>query len=43
MPSLGVGLKLSRFSIDYALGNAFNEGLLAMSNIISLKLSIVNK
>ena len=43
MPSLGVGLKLSRFSIDYALGNAFNEGLLAMSNIISLKLSIVKK
>jgi hypothetical protein len=43
MPSLGVGLKLSRISIDYALGNAFNEGLLAMSNIISLKLSIVKK
>lgn len=40
MPSLGVGIKFSSLAIDYALGNAFNQGLLGMSNIISLRLSI---
>lgn len=40
MPSVGVGLKLNSIAIDYALGNAFNQGLLGMSNIISLRLAI---
>jgi hypothetical protein len=40
MPSVGVGLKLNAIAVDYALGNAFNQGLLGMSNIISLKLAI---
>lgn len=40
MPSVGVGVKLKVFAVDYALGNAFNQGLLGMSNIISLRLSI---
>jgi len=43
MPSIGAGLKLQNLSIDYALGNAFNEGLLGMSNIISLRLNINKK
>lgn len=40
MPSLGVGLQLKNFAVDYALGNAFNQGLIGMSNIISLRLNI---
>jgi len=40
MPAVGAGLKLNQVQIDYALGNAFNQGLLGMSNIISLKLAI---
>ncbi|MFN4082151.1 MAG: hypothetical protein ACK4K9_00820 [Bacteroidia bacterium] len=40
MPAVGVGIKLKSLAIDYALGNAFNEGILGMSNIISLRLSI---
>lgn len=43
MPSLGVGIKLKSFSIDYAMGNAFNQGLIGMSNIISLKYGINKK
>jgi hypothetical protein len=39
-PALGVGLKLNKIQIDYALGNAFNQGLLSASNIVSLKLMI---
>lgn len=40
MPSIGVGLKLNKVTIDYALGNAFNQGLISASNIISVKLDI---
>lgn len=43
MPSLGVGLKLNKIAIDYALGNAFNKDLLASSNIISVKIMINKK
>ncbi len=43
MPSLGIGLQFKNLSIDYALGNAFNQGLLGMSNIISLRLGINKK
>ncbi len=43
MPSIGIGIRLNSFSIDYALGNAFNQGLIGMSNIISLRLSINKK
>lgn len=43
MPSLGVGLKLKNLAVDYALGNAFNQGLLGMSNIISLTVNIQRK
>ncbi len=43
MPSLGVGIQLKSIAIDYALGNAFNQGLMGMSNIISLRLSINKK
>jgi len=39
-PAIGVGLKLNKIELDYALGNAFNSGLLSSSNIISLKLMI---
>lgn len=39
-PAVGVGLKLNKIQIDYALGNAFNQGLLSASNIVSLKLMI---
>jgi len=39
-PAIGVGLKLNKIQIDYALGNAFNQGLLSASNIVSLKLMI---
>ncbi len=39
-PALGVGLKLNKIQIDYALGNAFNSGLIGASNIVSLKLMI---
>ena len=43
MPSLGIGLQLKNLAIDYALGNAFNQGLIGMSNIISLRLGINKK
>jgi hypothetical protein len=43
MPSMGIGIKLKTLSIDYALGNAFNQGLIGMSNIISLKYGINRK
>jgi hypothetical protein len=43
MPSLGIGIQLKSLSIDYALGNAFNQGLMGMSNIISLRLGINRK
>lgn len=43
MPSIGAGIRFNRFAIDYALGNAFNQGFISMSNIISLKLSINRK
>lgn len=43
MPSIGIGIKLNTFSVDYALGNAFNQGLIGMSNIISLKYGINKK
>ncbi|OYU94748.1 MAG: hypothetical protein CFE21_13740 [Bacteroidetes bacterium B1(2017)] len=43
MPSIGVGIQLNKLAIDYALGNAFNQGLIGMSNIISLRLSINRK
>ncbi len=43
MPSLGVGIKLKTLAIDYALGNAFNQGLIGMSNIISLRYGINKK
>lgn len=39
-PAIGVGLKLNKIELDYALGNAFNKDLLSASNIISLKLMI---
>jgi hypothetical protein len=39
-PAIGVGLKLNKIQIDYALGNAFNQGLISASNIVSLKLMI---
>ncbi len=39
-PSIGVGIKLNKIELDYALGNAFNQGLLSASNIVSLKLII---
>ena len=39
-PGIGVGLKLNKIQIDYALGNAFNQGLISASNIVSLKLMI---
>ncbi len=39
-PAIGVGLKLNKIQIDYALGNAFNQGLMSASNIVSLKLMI---
>lgn len=40
MPSVGAGFKLNRFAIDYALGNAFNQGFLSMSNIVSLQIGL---
>lgn len=43
MPSLGLGIQLKNLSIDYALGNAFNQGLIGMSNMVSLRLSINRK
>jgi hypothetical protein len=43
MPSMGVGIKLKTLAIDYALGNAFNQGLIGMSNIISLRYGINKK
>jgi len=43
MPSIGAGIRFNRFAIDYALGNAFNQGFISMSNIISLKLSVNRK
>lgn len=43
MPSLGVGIKFQNVSLDYAMGNAFNQGLMGMSNIISLRLGINRK
>lgn len=36
-PSLGLGLKLSDFQIDYALGNVSSMGLSRFSHIFSLK------
>ncbi len=43
MPSIGVGIQLKNLGIDYALGNAFNQGLIGMSNIVSLRLGINRK
>jgi hypothetical protein len=43
MPSLGLGIKFKNLSLDYALGNAFNQGLIGMSNIVSLRLGINRK
>lgn len=43
MPSIGVGIQLKNLAIDYALGNAFNQGLIGMSNIVSLRLGINRK
>jgi hypothetical protein len=43
MPSIGVGIQLKKLAIDYALGNAFNQGLIGMNNIISLRLGINRK
>lgn len=43
MPSLGMGIQLKNLAIDYAMSNAFNQGLIGMSNIISLRLSINRK
>lgn len=43
MPSLGVGLKVKSLAIDYAMGNAFNQGLIGMSNIISIRYGINRK
>jgi hypothetical protein len=43
MPSLGLGIQLKNLAIDYALGNAFNQGLIGMSNMVSLRLSINRK
>lgn len=40
MPAIGVGLKLNKVVLDYALGNAFNSGLLASGNIVSVKLML---
>jgi hypothetical protein len=43
MPSIGLGIQLSKLAIDYALSNAFNQGLIGMSNVVSLRLSINRK
>lgn len=43
MPSIGLGIKLNKLAIDYALSNAFNQGLIGMSNVVSLRLSINRK
>ncbi|MBI3882716.1 MAG: hypothetical protein HY305_00405, partial [Sphingobacteriales bacterium] len=40
MPAIGVGIKLNKITIDYALGNAFNQQLITASNIVSVKLII---
>ncbi len=40
MPSIGAGFKLNRFAIDYALGNAFNQGFLSMSNMVSVQIGL---
>ncbi len=40
MPSIGTGFKLNRFAIDYALGNAFNQGFLSMSHIVSVQIGL---
>ena len=40
MPSIGAGFKLNHFAIDYALGNAFNQGFLSMSNIVSVQIGL---
>ena len=43
MPSVGLGIQLKNLAIDYALSNAFNQGLIGMSNVVSLRLSINRK
>lgn len=43
MPSVGIGLKINSFSIDYALSNFGGASDLPYSNIISLKLGINKK
>jgi hypothetical protein len=43
MPSIGVGLKINNFSIDYALSNFGSSASLPYSNVISLKLGINKK
>lgn len=43
MPSVGVGLKINSFSIDYALSNFGGASALPYSNVISLKLGINKK
>lgn len=42
-PNIGVGLKLGRLSVDYALTNIGNVSQVLYSNIFSLKLDIKNK
>lgn len=43
MPSIGVGLKINNFCIDYALSNFGNSAVLNYSNIISLRIGINKK
>jgi hypothetical protein len=40
MPSIGAGFRFNQFAIDYALGNAFNQGFMAMSNIVSVQIGL---
>jgi hypothetical protein len=40
MPSVGAGIKINNFSVDYALANAGSNSSLPYSNVISVKLGI---
>jgi hypothetical protein len=40
MPSIGAGIKINNFSVDYALANAGSNASLPYSNVISVRLSI---
>ena len=42
-PNMGVGLKLGRLTVDYALTNIGNVSQVLYSNIFSLKLDLKNK